>query len=564
MNDTDSWGPPGTAAASAARLADLLGADAVWAGGTGDADVAGGTGDADVRSVIIVEPGDVIPPSAGVLVLAVGARGPEAVTVVAEAGRAGAAAVAVRAGADGTVPREVRAAAGDAGVALLGIPAGLRWDQVEAEVRGALEARTGGAEAEGRGDLFSLAQTVATLTRGVVSIEDSAHRVIAYAGPVDEADEVRMRSVLGRSCPESYLALLRQWGVYRRVRGGDEVVEVEELPDMGIRRRLVTGINAGARLLGTIWVQEGARPLAGRSGETLRGAARLAASQLVDHYYQGDSAARVPSRVDLAHGLLTGRFNSAALAAHLGIEASAEAAVVAIDLRETPGAGDTAWQDARRAEAAGIVSVHAAAYRRNALVTLACGQIYAMLPDPRGRASDEAALVRWAGDVVTALRHHTRTPVQAVVAGTAGRLDEIPAVKLRGYHGLEVLARTPERAVGTHGGLTASLMLRGVLEALGERPDIRHPAVEALVAHDMEHGTDVARSLLLYLDAFGDVGPVAKRLNVHPNTLRYRVRKAVALTGLDLDDPEHRLAATLQLRLSLDGPAAAAPPFPTG
>ncbi|MFD0429948.1 hypothetical protein ACFQ60_27320 [Streptomyces zhihengii] len=68
---------------------------------------------------------------------------------MAEAGRAGAAAVAVRAGADGTVPREVRAAAGDAGVALLGIPAGLRWDQVEAEVRGALEARTGAAEAGG-------------------------------------------------------------------------------------------------------------------------------------------------------------------------------------------------------------------------------------------------------------------------------------------------------------------------------------------------------------------------------------------------------------------------------
>ncbi|QNP64505.1 PucR family transcriptional regulator [Streptomyces genisteinicus] len=557
MNDTaDGFGPPGTPAASAARLADLLGADAVRAGD--DADAA-------VREVIIAEPGDAIVPAPGLLVLAVGARGPEAGEAVRAAGRAGAAAVAVRAGADGAVPRQAREAAEETGVVVLGIPAGLRWDQVEAEVRGVLEAPTRAVAADRRGDLFSLAQTVATLTCGVVSIEDSAHRVVAYAGPVDEADEVRMRSVLGRSCPESYLALLRQWGVYRRVRGGDEVVEVEERPDMGTRRRLVTGINAGARLLGTIWVQEGARPLAERSGETLRGAARLAASQLVDHYYQGDSAARVPSRADLAHGLLTGRFNSAALAAHLGIEASAEAAVVAIDLREAPGAGDAAWEDARRAEAAGIVSVHAAAYRRNALVTLACGQIYAMLPDPRGRAADETALVRWAGDVVGALRRHTGTPVQAVVAGTAGRLDEIPAVKLRGYHGLEVLARTPGRAVETHGRLTASLMLRGVLEALGERPEIRHPAVEALVAHDLEHGTEVARSLLLYLDAFGDVGPVAKELNVHPNTLRYRVRKAVALTGLDLDDPEHRLAATLQLRLSLGGgPARPAPPFPTG
>jgi hypothetical protein len=27
-------------------------------------------------------------------------------------------------------------------------------------------------------------------------------------------------------------------------------------------------------------------------------------------------------------------------------------------------------------------------------------------------------------------------------------------------------------------------------------------------------------------------------LNIHPNTLRHRVRKAVAMTGIDLDDPE--------------------------
>jgi len=46
------------------------------------------------------------------------------------------------------------------------------------------------------------------------------------------------------------------------------------------------------------------------------------------------------------------------------------------------------------------------------------------------------------------------------------------------------------------------------------------------------------------------------------NTLRYRVRRAVALTGLDLEDPEHRIAAMLQLRLSHDAPRAS--PFPGG
>lgn len=511
--------------------------------------------------------GDTLADARGALVLAIGARGADAVTVVAAAGKAGAAAVAVKcADNEDGLPELLHGAAEKAGVAVCVVPVDTRWHEVEAAVREVSEGEAperGAAGSDTRGDLFSLAQTVATLTQGVVSIEDSAHRVMAYSESGDEADELRRRSILGRNCPEPYLALLRQWGVYRRVRT-DELVEVEERPDMGIRRRLVIGINAGPRPLGTVWVQEGHRPLAARSAEAMRGAARLAASQLVDHYYQGDSTARLPSRADLAHGLLTGRFNSEAVAVHLGIPPSAAARVVAVDLREPRDDGaDSSGADVRRAEAAEIVSVHAAAYRRNALVAQACGQIYAMLPEsarPEGGEADEESVVRWATDLVAALRRHTRTPVQAVLAGTAARLDDIPAVKLRGHHALRLLARTPDRAVDTHSRLTASLMVGDLLELLDQHPEIRHPAVEALVARDAEHGTELARSLLLYLDAFGDVAQVAKGLNVHPNTLRYRVRRAAALTGLDLDDPEHRLAAMLQLRLTCG--ARGGRPFP--
>ncbi|MGW6274078.1 PucR family transcriptional regulator [Streptomyces sp. NPDC055060] len=521
----------------------------------------------EIRDVVIAEPGETLSDARGALVLAVGARGAGAADVVAAAGAAGAAAVAVKLGGDEDGPSEaIRATAEEAGIAVCAVPARTRWHEVEGAARAV--SRHPGAGSDTRGDLFSLAQTVATLTQGVVSIEDSAHRVMAYSDSGDQADELRRRSILGRNCPEAYLALLREGGVYRRVRSGEELVEVEARPDMGTRRRLVVGINAGTRPLGTIWVQEGERPLAERSGEAMRGAARLAASQLVDHYYQGDSAARLPSRADLAHGLLTGRFNSAAVAVHLGIPPSAGVRVVALDLREpTDGGGDPIGEDARRAEAADIVSVHAAAHCGNALVSQACGQIYAMLPEPHPApaadgSGDDGPLVRWASELVTALRRHTRTPVQAAVAGTAERLDDIPAVKLRGHHALRLMARTPERTVDTHRRLTASLMVRDLVELLGRHGEIRHPALASLAARDAEQGTELARSLLLYLDAFGDVTQVAKNLNVHPNTLRYRVRRAAALTGLDLEDPEHRLAAMLQLRLSCGTPGADA--FPTG
>ncbi|MFZ3569589.1 PucR family transcriptional regulator [Streptomyces sp. BH097] len=539
------------------RLADVLEPRPVWCG----------PDDAEIHDVVIAEPGEALDGAAGALVLAVGAREAEAVDMVAAAAGAGAGALAVRVGDDG-LPEAVRAAAEGTGTAVIGLPRGLRWDLAEAEIRAVLAAPAGEFAPSRSGDLFSLAQTVATLTQGLVSLEDGAHRVLAYAGPVDEADELRRATILGRSCPEPYLALLRSLGVHQRVRAGDEVVTVDEQPDLGARRRLVIGVNAGRRPLGTIWVQEGARPLAERSPQLLRGAARIAAVQLVDHYFQGDPGARLASREELSHGLLTGRFDAAALAAHLGIDPAAGADVVAVDLRDPAEDGDALRADARRAEAAGIVSVHVAAHRENALVAQACGQIYAVLPtaasSPPTPSSyeDEAPLVRWADELVATLRRLTGTRVQAVLAGRAERLADVPAVKLRGHRALQLLARTPETTVGTHTRLAPALLIRDTLELLDRSPRLRFPAVAALVIRDRDQGTDLARSLLLYLDAFGDVTAVAKRLNVHPNTLRYRVRRAVALTGLDLDDPEHRLAATLQLRLDLDARDLTDPAFP--
>lgn len=553
------------------RLADVLEPRPVWCG----------PDDAEIHDVVIAEPGEALDGTAGTLVLAVGAREAEAVDMVAAAAGAGAGALAVRVGDDG-LPEVVRAAAQRAGIAVVGLPRGLRWDRAEAEIRAVLAAPAGEFAPSRSGDLFSLAQTVATLTQGLVSLEDGAHRVLAYAGPVDEADELRRATILGRSCPEPYLALLRRLGVHQRVRAGDEVVTVDEQPDLGARRRLVIGVNAGRRPLGTIWVQEGARPLAERAPQMLRGAARIAAAQLVDHYFQGDSGARLASREELSHGLLTGRFDAAALAAHLGIDPAAGADVVAVDLREPGEDGDAVRADARRAEAAGIVSVHVAAHRENALVAQACGQIYAVLPTPAAMSSaassavasaapstvssaayeEEGALVRWADELVATLRRLTGTGVQAVLAGRAERLADVPAVKLRGHRALQLLARTPGTTVGTHTRLAPALLVRDTLELLDRSPRLRFPAVAALVTRDRDQGTDLARSLLRYLDAFGDVTAVAKRLNVHPNTLRYRIRRAVALTGLDLDDPEHRLAATLQLRLDLDARDLTDPAFP--
>ncbi len=44
--------------------------------------------------------------------------------------------------------------------------------------------------------------------------------------------------------------------------------------------------------------------------------------------------------------------------------------------------------------------------------------------------------------------------------------------------------------------------------------------------------------------------PAATALRVHPNTLRYRLRRIGEVSGLDLGDPQSRFAATIALRLA--------------
>jgi hypothetical protein len=68
-----------------------------------------------------------------------------------------------------------------------------------------------------------------------------------------------------------------------------------------------------------------------------------------------------------------------------------------------------------------------------------------------------------------------------------------------------------------------------------------------LRAHDERSGTSYVDTLYEWLRHPGDPRAASKALRIHPNTLRYRMAKLVELAGVDLDDPDIRLALLVQL-----------------
>lgn len=168
-------------------------------------------------------------------------------------------------------------------MALLSVRRETRWEHLDSLARAIIAGPdtpdAPGSPEHNAGDLFSLAQTVAVLTNGIVSIEDTSSRVLAYSrsSDSDEVDDLRRLSILGWQGPEPYLSKLREWGVFQHLRTSDTVIAVDPHPELGLRRRLAIGIRTGAQPLGTIWVQEGSRPLAPLAEQALVGAARVAA-----------------------------------------------------------------------------------------------------------------------------------------------------------------------------------------------------------------------------------------------------------------------------------------------
>jgi DNA-binding PucR family transcriptional regulator len=147
-----------------------------------------------------------------------------------------------------------------------------------------------------------------------------------------------------------------------------------------------------------------------------------------------------------------------------------------------------------------------------------------------------------------------RTQLRVAVGSAITTLHELPRARREVDRILRVLASDQKgRTVASLEDVGSQAILLAIRELAAEQPEMVHGRLEEIIQYDSEHGTSYMETLRTYFDGFGDIAKVAALAGVHPNTLRYRLRRLGTLFKLDLNDPDERLVAELQLRLL--GPA---------
>jgi hypothetical protein len=353
--------------------------------------------------------------------------------------------------------------------------------------------------------------------------------------------------------------MLTELGVFRELYREHRPVVVNPA-DLGAdavsKQRVAIAVRAGDEVLGSIWAAMDGEVTPERSA-VLQDSAKLVALHMLRVRAGADVQRRL--RTDLVSTALEGGVGARDALSRLGLE-GAQVVVLAASLRpEHPGgplltpeqpAGDAGGETGDLERVADALSVHLSASVPTSAVAVVGGIAYGLLvvvAGARGGEPEERA-ARLAEEFCERVGSRL-----SIVVGVGGVGDDVRGVSesratatrvlrvLREGHAARRVARLPD----VH-AQSLLLELRDLAAARGERPV---GPVPRLLAYDERNDSHLAETLGAWLDTLGDVRAAASALYIHPNTLRYRLRRLEEVSGLDLTDPEQRFAAMLQLRI---------------
>ncbi|MEV2251744.1 helix-turn-helix domain-containing protein [Streptomyces sp. NPDC050147] len=505
----------------------------------------------EVGGVVIHDPGDAFAHPPRAIVLGVGVYGTEAIArLLRELGEHGAAALVVR----GPVERneELAAASAASSVVLISLTQGASWSQLTELLRTLLtegDVGEAGAESLGgvpSGDLFALANAVATLLDAPITIEDRRQRILAFSGRQDEADQARVATILARQVPEGYLRILESRGVFGELYRSDRPVHIAPATlDEGETAipRVAVAVRAGDEFLGSVWaaVEE---PLTPDREQAFQDAAKLVALHLLRHRAGADAQNRL--RADLVSTVLEGGTGAVDALDRLGL-VKEPTVVMAMGLAGEK--GDHAQLAAERQRLTSALGIHLSGVQPRSALALLGDVAYAVVPVPADPVAGRERAVQIAANFLE--RAGKRSQVMIGIGSVATDPSALAPSRRRADRALRVLmSDLGSRRVASIGDVYIDALLLDLRDLAAVQGDELLSSVARLVEYDTRHRSHLVETLRAWLDSFGDIAAASASVFVHPNTFRYRIRRVAEVAQVDLRDPSVRFALMLQLRLT--------------
>lgn len=375
--------------------------------------------------------------------------------------------------------------------------------------------------------LDDLARELSSLIERSVTFEDPDGKLLASATLDDELDEVRRETLASGKSPLATMGTLERTGLNRRIRATEKPLRIASMPEIGLAARVACPIRIGAELVGVVWILEGKTPLSELDHRAAEHAALVAAIHIAHQRALTETQARLgyASFLSLLESEPGGEPIADERVRLLGFDPNANYRVGIVSIPQ-PLPLDAEGIDRRDAVASTVRNALRKA-GREALVTVSLNLVPFLLPAGVKPEAVRDALNDSALSIVLGREHQ----------GTAGARSSY-------REALSLLSYRDRPALSTYDDLLVPRVIMGDASA-------RETFLDGFFRplRERKNGKELAKALLALARHGFRFRQAAEALNVHPNTLRYRLDRVSEILSIDLADADVQFRLQLAARL---------------
>lgn len=386
-----------------------------------------------------------------------------------------------------------------------------------------------------RVEMQSIVDELAQAIRRPITLEDAGGRLMAYSVHEQPVDNVRVETLLRRGASSVTLEALRARGVYRTVDSCEGLARVLPIPELGFSSRACLAIRGASRVLGYLWVVDPDSSLPkSAEGILLRARNRLS-MELARRHTVLEASWEQRSRFleDLCGHDHGGEGALARQAKALGWYHFPPMMVIV-----ARGPAIAERLPGIMSDIEDVIHHHAAACLRGTLR----GEVLFVLS---GRECQSASALAFG---LTSLLSQVDGSALVGAGGTCDSLTTVRRSYLEASSAISLGSKLMSSQRYFDYSTLAPYELLSCMAACKKAGSYGREPVERVVAYDKLHESNLFLTLEAFLDFYGRRKQAACRLNIHPNTLDYRIRKVRELTGLDFDEPNTRFVVHLWVK----------------
>lgn len=391
--------------------------------------------------------------------------------------------------------------------------------------------------------LEDVADRISEVLQCPITIEDVNHRLLAYSTHDNCTDPARISTIIGRRVPERVINSLWKDGTIPKLLSTDEPVRVSQIDEVGLGNRIAISIWKNNEVLGFIWALEIVKHLQDEELLLLKKAAQAVKNKMLN--LQVRKTKKDERKQEFFWKLLTGHISTEIEITdcfhELNLHLPSPFSVVVFKFPQE-------LNDAVEKKLSYLLQT--TQQINIVLYTIDFDELIILL-SAKNELAPLTDIRQFTHSMIRQLNE--RFTIKDVTASIGGIFNE-PLFIEKSYKEATAVLTIKKRFPIETSELNSfeELGIYQYLDILYEQRKqngFMNYSLQKLKEYDQQHNTNLVQTLEVFLDHDSQGHETAKALNIHLNTLNYRLKRISEITELNLKNLNQKMTIYLDLKL---------------